>query len=104
RDTELGRDLHKHTGTPVHPMSPLTKIAWLRQHQPDLFRRTAMFLGIKEYIVSKLFGRKVSDYSIASATGLFDISNYRWYPPALEYAGIDDSRLPEPVDSLHILT
>lgn len=103
RNTEQGRDLYKNTGTPVHPMSPLTKIAWLRRYQPELFSRTAMFLGIKEFIVSRLFDRKLSDYSIASATGLFDIFNYRWYPPALEYAGIDETRLPEPVDGLHML-
>lgn len=104
RDTELGRDLHKNTGTPIHPMSPLTKIAWLRQHQPDLFKQAAIFLGIKEFIISKLFNRKLTDYSIASATGLFDIFNHRWYRPALDYAGIDEARLPEPVDSLYMLT
>lgn len=103
RNTEPGRDLHKNTGTPIHPMSPMTKIAWLRRHQPDLFARAAMFVGIKEFIVSRLFGRKLIDYSIASATGLFDIFNYRWYRPALEYAGIDETRLPEPVDGLHML-
>lgn len=104
RNTELGRDLHKKTGTPLHPMSPLTKIVWLRQHQPDMFKQAATFLGIKEFIVLKLFGRKLCDYSIASATGLFDIFNLCWYRPALDYAGIDASRLPEPVDSLHTLT
>lgn len=104
RNTELGRDLHKNTGTPIHPMSPLTKIAWMRRHEPELFAQAAMFLGIKEFIVSKLFNRKLSDYSTASATGLFDIFNYRWYRPALDYAGIDEARLPEPVDSLHMLS
>ncbi|HEX7028269.1 MAG TPA: gluconokinase, partial [Gammaproteobacteria bacterium] len=104
KNTKLGRDLYRHTGTPVHPMSPLTKIAWLRRHNPDLFNQSAMFLGIKEFIVLKLFGHKLCDYSIASATGLFDIFNYRWYSPALDYAGIDTTQLPEPVDSLHMLT
>lgn len=103
RNTELGRDLHRNTGTPIHPMSPLTKIAWLRQHRPELFRQATTFLGIKEFIVLKLFGRKLIDYSIASASGLFDIFNYCWYRPALDYAGIDEGRLPEPVDSLYVL-
>jgi gluconokinase len=103
RNTELGRDIYRHTGTPIHPMSPLTKIAWLRQHQPGPFKETATFLGIKEYIVARLFGRKLVDYSIASASGLFDIFNYEWYPPALDYAGIGAERLPVAVDSLHVL-
>jgi gluconokinase len=102
-NTALGRDIYRHTGTPIHPMSPLTKIVWLRQHQSDTFKQAACFLGIKEYIVDRLFGRKFVDYSIASASGLFDIFNYDWYRPALEYAGIGAERLPAPVDSLHVL-
>jgi gluconokinase len=104
RNTELGRDIYRHTGTPIHPMSPLTKIAWLRQHQPAVFKQATTFLGIKEYIVNRLFGRKCVDYSIASATGLFDIFKYDWYRPALEYAGIDPERLPAPVDSREMLS
>jgi gluconokinase len=103
RNTELGQAIYRNTGTPIHPMSPLTKIAWLRQHQPEVFQQAATFLGIKEYIVTRLFGCKVVDYSVASASGLFDIYNYDWYRPALEYAGIDADRLPAAVDSLHVL-
>ncbi len=103
RNTELGRDIYRNTGTPIHPMSPLTKIAWLRQSQPEVFKQATTFLGIKEYIVNRLFGRKCVDYSIASASGLFDIFKYDWYRPALEYAGIDSERLPAAVDSRHVL-
>lgn len=103
RDTAAGRDIYRHTGTPVHPMSPLIKIAWLRRHQPEIFGQAAMFLGIKEFILARLFGRKLVDYSIASASGLFDIFNYDWYGPALGYAGIGPERLPVPVDSVHTL-
>jgi gluconokinase len=103
RGTAAGRDIYRNTGTPIHPMSPLIKIAWLRRHQPDVFGRATMFLGIKEFILARLFGRKLVDYSIASATGLFDIFNYDWYGPALDYAGLGPERLPEPVDGLHVL-
>ncbi|HEX5057428.1 MAG TPA: gluconokinase [Gammaproteobacteria bacterium] len=103
RDTSPGRDIYRKTGTPVHPMSPLIKIAWLRQRQPEVFGQAAMFLGIKEFIVARLFGRKLVDYSIASASGLFDIFNYDWYRPALDFAGVGAERLPAPVDSLHRL-
>lgn len=103
RDTAAGREIYHNTGTPIHPMSPLIKIAWLRRHQPEVFGQAAMFLGIKEFILARLFGHKLVDYSIASASGLFDIFNYDWYGPALDYAGIGPERLPAPVDSLHVL-
>jgi gluconokinase len=103
RDAGPGRDIYRNTGTPIHPMSPLIKIEWLRRHSPEVFGRTSVFLGIKEFIVARLFGRRLIDYSIASASGLFDIFNYDWYPPALAHAGIGPERLPSPVDSLHVL-
>ncbi|NJK83440.1 MAG: hypothetical protein HC912_06085 [Saprospiraceae bacterium] len=37
RTTALGKKIYYETGTPIHAMSPLCKIAWLRDHQPDVF-------------------------------------------------------------------
>ncbi|MBC9931738.1 gluconokinase [Chitinophaga qingshengii] len=97
RDTEAGKRLYRQTGTPVHAMSPLCKLRWIREEQPALFARAAIFPGMKEYIIYHFFGRYISDHSIASATGLFDIAALQWHPEALEYAGITAAQLPEPV-------
>ncbi|QJB34370.1 gluconokinase [Chitinophaga oryzae] len=97
RDTEAGKRLYRQTGTPVHAMSPLCKLRWMREQQPELFARATMFPGIKEYIIHHFFGRYYSDHSIASATGLFDIAGLRWSREALDYAGITAAQLPEPV-------
>ncbi|SKA16854.1 gluconate kinase, FGGY family [Chitinophaga eiseniae] len=97
RDTEAGKRLYRQTGTPVHAMSPLCKLRWLREQQPALFARAAIFPGIKEYIIHHFFGRYYSDHSIASATGLFDIAGLQWSREALDYAGITAAQLPEPV-------
>ncbi len=97
RDTEAGKKLYRQTGTPVHAMSPLCKLRWMREEQPALFARAAIFPGIKEYIIYHFFGRYYSDHSIASATGLFDIAALQWSPEALAYAGITAAQLPEPV-------
>ena len=98
-----GRAIYRHTGTPIHPMSPLCKIAWLRDDQPEVFKRTHRFVGIKEYILFRLFGQWWIDHSIASATGMFDIKKLHWYAPALEFAGISPAQLPEPVPTNFIL-
>ena len=68
-----GREVYLRTGTPIHPMSPLAKLVWLRNEKPDVFRRAARFVGIKEYVFFRLFGRWLVDFSIASATGLFNL-------------------------------
>ncbi|PRY05694.1 gluconate kinase (FGGY family) [Pontibacter ummariensis] len=97
RGTPKGLDIYLQTGTPIHPMSPLVKLAWLREKHPATFEKTAKFIGIKEYVFFKLFGEYKVDYSIASATGLFNIFTLDWYPEALEVAGVTADVLPEPV-------
>lgn len=102
--TEQGKALYGQTGVPLHPMSPLCKIAWMRQEVPELFKKAAMFVGIKEYILHRFFGRYVIDHSIASATGMFDIRQRQWSPEALAIAGITPAQLPEPVPAHYILS
>jgi gluconokinase len=60
-------------------------------------------MGIKEYILSQLFGDYLVDYSLASATGLFDHTALQWYEPALDIIGIKKERLPDIVSPLHIV-
>jgi len=74
---------------------------WFRQHQPDLLQQAYKFISIKEYVWYKLFGRFQVDYSIASATGLFNIYTHTWYEPALAAAGITAAQLSEPVSPLY---
>jgi gluconokinase len=102
RGTEVGRRIYRHTGTPIHAMSPLCKLLWLRDHEPDIFQRAARFIGIKEYVWWRLTGKCQVDHSIASATGLFDIRRREWYPESLTLVGIDTGRLSDPVPCTHI--
>lgn len=94
--------VYKTTGTPIHAMSPLCKIIWLRKHKTDLFNATFKFISIKEYIWFKLFNEFNVDYSIASATGLFDIVDLNWSTAACELAGIKPGMLSKPVNTNYL--
>ncbi|MGN6637494.1 MAG: gluconokinase, partial [Mucilaginibacter sp.] len=97
RNTKEGIEVYKTTGTPLHPMSPLCKIIWLRENEPSLFKKAHKFISIKEFIWYKLFTEFIIDHSIASSTGLFDINQLTWHGEALELAGISKSLLSAPV-------
>jgi gluconokinase len=97
-------DIFRHTGTPIHPMSPLSKLVWLREERPAIFRQAHKFISIKEYIFFRLSGLYVVDHSIASATGLFDQLRLQWYQPALQAAGIGNEQLSQPVPVTYRLT
>jgi gluconokinase len=89
-------ELHARTGTPVHPMSPLVKLSWLRAEDPDLVTRTPRWGGVKELVVAALHGgRHVVDRSCASATGLYDIHAARWDDEAMAIAGVRPAQLGE---------
>lgn len=90
-----GHNIYLRTGTPIHPMSPLSKLTWLRHEQPDLFASSHKFISIKEYVFFKLFGKYVVDHSIASATGLFNLRSLTWDEGALQVAGVSKDKLSE---------
>jgi gluconokinase len=91
--TGLGRDIYRRTGTPIHPMLPLCKLAWFREHRPRIMQRAAKWISLKEYVWWQLTGRYQIDESMATATGLFDPVTKTWYMPALNYAGIRADQL-----------
>ncbi len=91
--------IYRTCGTPIHAMTPLCKLIWLQENEPDLFHRTSKFISIKEYIWYHLFGVYQVDHSIASATGLFDITTLQWNTRACRLAGISSGNLSEPVST-----
>lgn len=98
-----GHDIYRRTGTPLHPMSPLSNILWLKEDYPETFQQTAKYISIKEYVFHQFFGEYVVDYSIASATGLFNLENLDWDEEALEICGISADKLSKLVPTTHIL-
>ena len=96
--------LQARTGTPVHPMSPLAKLAWWNATDPGTLRATPRWGGVKELVLAGL-AREPSllDLSVASGTGLYDIHDRRWDPEALEIAGVRPDQLAQVVPTTRTL-
>lgn len=103
KDSEIGHRIYMRTGTPIHPMSPLPKLAWMHDNMKDVVEKTYKFISIKEYVFFKLFGKYLVDYSIASATGMFDIYDLKWNKEALDIAKITEDKLSTPVPTTHVV-
>ncbi|HEY8936718.1 MAG TPA: gluconokinase [Cyclobacteriaceae bacterium] len=99
KHSAAGEMIYEQTGTPIHSMSPLCKIIWLKENEPELFAKTHKFISIKEFIWHKLFQLFEIDHSLASATGLFDIEKSEWNVNALTRAEIDSKKLSSPVST-----
>jgi gluconokinase len=95
KKSKLGIEIYKATGTPIHPMSPLAKIAWIKNHEQERFAKTSKFISLKEYIIHQFTNEYLIDYSLASATGLFNIHELKWEQKSLDFAGITTNHLSE---------
>jgi gluconokinase len=98
---EQGLAMYNRTGVPIHAMSPLCKLHWLRNKQPNVFKKAYKFLGIKEFIWFRLTGKLESDLSCASASGFLNIWHNAWDLEVLAMAGIEEAHLPVVVSPSH---
>lgn len=96
--------IYQASGTPLHPMSQLCKLLWLKEQQPSVFSSAAKFISIKEYIVHRLTGEFKTDFSVASSGGLFDVHSLNWSADILSIVGIDASRLSDCVSPYHTIS
>ena len=101
RDSAQSSNIYKNCGTPIHAMTPLCKLIWLRENQGELFESAYKFISIKEYIWYHLFSEFQIDYAIASATGMFDIKQLKWNAEACALAGIIPDKLSTPVNTTY---
>ncbi|MFZ5869059.1 MAG: gluconokinase [Actinomycetota bacterium] len=94
RTTDDADRLHRVSGTPIHPMTPLTKLMWFARNDPETCARVRWWAGLKDLVLHWLTGTLATELSSASATGLLDARSGTWSPQALDLAGITADQLP----------
>ncbi|WP_449540183.1 gluconokinase [Ferdinandcohnia sp. Marseille-Q9671] len=99
-----GIEIFSRTGMPIHPMSPLAKLIWMKENDFSPYNQANSFLSIKEYLLLKWFNQHVIDYAMASATGMFNGTSFNWDQGALEKAGITEEKLSKIVPPTYQLT
>ncbi|MBM4764669.1 gluconokinase [Bacillus sp. B15-48] len=98
-----GEAIYAKTGTPIHPMSPFVKLLWMKETDYEPYKKAAYFFSIKEYILYKWYGKRVIDYGMASATGLFNGTTLQWEASALDIVQVDANKLSKPVPPTELL-
>ena len=79
----------------IVPTWTVTKIMWLREHEPDVFRRAAKFLLVEDYLIYRLTGVYATAHSLCPSTLYYDLKNGCWWKEMLDFAGISSGQLPE---------
>jgi xylulokinase len=82
------------TCNPALPNFTLTKLLWVREHQPEIFAKIAHVLCPKDYVRLRLTGEYAMDMQEASGTLLLDVTRRRWSTEVAEASGIPLAWLP----------
>ncbi len=77
----------------------LTKLMWIRDHQPELYERADFFLNWGSFVNFMLGGEPAIDYSLANRSLLFDLKRQDWSEELLRWSGLDRGKLPGTVPS-----
>lgn len=92
-------DCYRITGHRLNPTYSLTKLMWLRDREPDAFRRMRRFCLAKDYVALKLTGNLATDPSDASSTNAYDQASESWAWDIIDAAGLDHSLFPDIIAS-----
>ncbi|HZH62810.1 MAG TPA: gluconokinase [Metabacillus sp.] len=98
-----GMEVFQKTGVPIHPMTPLSKLLWMKEVGYEPYEKASYFVSIKEYILIKWFNKRVVDYSMAAATGLLNAHTLDWDSELLEMTGVRKEQLSEVASPTMIL-
>lgn len=89
------RKIYEITGKRTNGVYVLPKLMWIKKNCSDIYENTAYFLMAHDFIIAKLCGRYVTDYTMASGTLMYDINSQEWSDLLLQQFGIDKSKLPK---------
>ena len=88
--------LRADVANPVTAGSLLPKLLFLREHEPERLAKTHRVLfGAKDYLINRLCGRSVCDWTTASTTGLLLARERVWHDAQLDSFGFTSALMPE---------
>jgi xylulokinase len=83
------------TGHRPSPTYSIEKLMWIRNHAPEIYKRTHKMLQAKEFIILKLTGEYITEENDASGTNAYDLLGHSWSESILQAAEIDREKLPD---------
>ena len=80
---------------------PVWKYNWMKDNEPENFKRVHKWLDVKEYLIARMTGNFVMTRDSAFGTLLYDLRDGHkcWSPKICKLLGVDMKHLPEIIDS-----
>lgn len=91
------------SGNPPTPAWPGFKLAWIRHHDPEAYRRAAAVMMPKDYVNFRLTGEIAMEATEGSCSFLMNPATRDWSPAMIALLGLDPAKLPRLRSPLEIL-
>jgi len=95
-------ELIRLTCNPALPNFTLTKFLWVRENEPENWKRVRSVMLPKDYVRFRLTGDRATDMADASGTLMLDVAHRRWSDEVLQAAEMEKSLLPRLFESSEI--
>ena len=79
------------------------KLLWMRENEPENFKKIAKIMLPKDYLTYKLTGVHACDYSDASGMLLLDVQHKCWSKEMLDICGVSESQMPQLFESFAVV-
>ncbi|MFI5282511.1 MAG: autoinducer-2 kinase [Candidatus Dormibacterales bacterium] len=79
--------IYRQGGDWVAITSP-ARLRWIQRHEPKIFKSAAHLTMLADWITNRLTGEFVTDPSIGSSSGMFDLSKRTWSSEILALCGM----------------
>ena len=97
---KLIRSLCLTTAAPISVKDPIWKYLWVKDNEPENFKRAYKWLDVKEYLICRASGEFVMTKDSAYATFLYDTRDGKWeWSKALcDSYGVDINHMPKVIE------
>ncbi|WP_428771614.1 FGGY-family carbohydrate kinase [Treponema sp. HNW] len=83
------------TGHRINCTYAIAKMLWLKEHESEVFKKTYKFLQAKDFIIHKMTGSFITDYSDASHVGILNMRTKQYESSLLKDLNLSESLMPE---------
>jgi len=89
-------EVYKITGqVSIVPTWPATKLLWIKNNEPDIFKKIYKVLLVEDYLIWRLTKQFTCEGSLICSTVYWNITTEKWWDEMLDYLGISHGQLPE---------
>lgn len=96
-NSTLDKDrLYQITENGIDPYFGYIKMLWIKENEPENWKRIRMFIPPNQYVIYKMTGEAVIDYTSAgNIGGIYDFEKADWSDEMMDILGIPREKMPE---------